>query len=70
MDYRKTLYLIIIFDFLILVLLTAISFRFLSGQIKKTKQVRPEILAQYNIVLEVSRFLKLKTQLEGVSGNP
>jgi len=63
-DYKKTYLAILIIDILLLVLLGAFSLRFLTSQIRKGKEVDPEILAQYKIVLEVDQFLNLVKKLE------
>jgi len=63
-DYKQTFQIILIINFLLLLLLAAISWRFLSGQLEKTKQIEPEIMAQYEVVLEVGQFSDLIRQLK------
>lgn len=63
-NYKKGLYLVLIIDFLLLALLGALSFRFLSEQLRKSQTVDPEILAQYEINLEVNQFFTLVKQLK------
>jgi len=63
MDYRQNFYLVLIFDFLLLVLLGAISFRFLNLQMKTSQQVDPAILSQYTVSLELERLLELEKKL-------
>ena len=64
MNYQKAFYLISIFTFLGLLLLTIISWRFLGGEWRKVQEVNPEILAQYNITLEVDKFIQLVKELK------
>lgn len=55
---NKIFYLITVLDFLLLILLTFISLRFLVNKWQKAQAVNPEILAQYNITPEVDKFLQ------------
>jgi hypothetical protein len=64
MKLEKGFLMILIIDVLALVLLTAISLRFLSTKIRKTKEIRPEVMAQYTLTLEVDKFLKLIEKIE------
>jgi len=69
MDYKKIIQIIVIIDFLFLVLLGVASFRLLSKELKRGKELDPEILAQYNITIEIDRFSDLLKQLRK-SSNP
>ena len=64
MDYKKIIQTIIVFDFLLLILLGVMSFRFLTSQLKRSKEMDPEILAQYKISLEVDQFINLVKELK------
>lgn len=64
MNYKKTIQIILIIDFLFLTLLGVVSFKFLGEQLRKNQEMDPEILAQYNITLEIDKFLNLVEQLE------
>ena len=68
MNYKKLIQIILIIDFLLLTLLGAMSFRFLTGQLRRSEEIDSEILAQYEINLEVSQFLNLVRQLK--NNNP
>jgi len=67
-NYKKLIQIILIIDFLLLTLLGAMSFRFLTGQLRRSEEIDSEILAQYEINLEVSQFLNLVRQLK--NNNP
>lgn len=64
MDYKKAFYMIIIVDFLLLSFLSLVSFKFLSHNWKKSKEVEPEILAQYNVSLNIEQLKKLTKELK------
>jgi hypothetical protein len=64
MDYEKAFYTILIINCLFLLLLALVSFRFLTGQFRKTHQVEAEIMAQEEVSLEVEQFLDLVEQLK------
>ena len=68
MNYKKIIQIILIIDFLLLTLLIVMSFRFLTGQLKRSKEIDPEVLAQYEINLEVSQFFNLVKRLK--NSNP
>ena len=64
MNYKKLIQIILIIDFLLLTLLGMMSFRFLTGELRRSQETDREILAQYEINLEVSQFLNLFRQLK------
>ncbi|MFC1711715.1 hypothetical protein ACFLZ1_03970 [Patescibacteria group bacterium] len=64
MEYKKLLKIIALIDALLIVFLGVISFRFLTDQIRRTQEVQPEILAQYNTELEIGKFLEVKEKIE------
>ena len=64
MEYKKAFYMIVVVDFLLLSFLCLVSFKFLSGNWKKTKEVEPEILAQYNVSLDIEQLKKLTQELK------
>jgi len=64
MDLDKKYLFIVVVDVLLLIFLALISFRFLTTQVRKTKEVNPEILAQYTLSLEVDEFLELVEKIE------
>ena len=68
MNYKKIIQIILIIDFLFLILLAAMSFRFLSSQLKRSKEINPEILTQHEINLEVDQFFNLVKMLK--NSNP
>lgn len=64
MEYEQIYQVIVIISFLLLVLLGAVSFRFLNQQYCRSREVDPEVLAQYTVNLEVEQFLDLIKDLE------
>ena len=68
MNHKKIIQIILIIDFLFLILLAAMSFRFLSSQLKRSKEINPEILTQHEINLEVDQFFNLVKMLK--NSNP
>jgi len=64
MDYKKIIQAIIVIDFLLLALLGIMSFKFLSNELARSKEMDPEILAQYETTLEVNQFLDLVKQFQ------
>mgnify|MGYP001089166160 CR=1 FL=1 len=64
MNYKKIIQIILIIDFLLLTLLGVVSFRFLTDQLRRSQEMDPEILAQYEISLEINQFLDLVKRLK------
>ncbi len=69
MDLKKTILFILVINFFLLILLGLVSLRFLTQEIEKSQAVAPEIMAQYEIKINVDQFDKLVKQLKKYS-NP
>lgn len=64
MEYKRIHYLIMIVNFLALVFLAFLSGQFLWGQYRKTKEVDPQIMAQYQVNLEVEKYLEILKKIK------
>jgi hypothetical protein len=59
MQYKKIILLLTLFNFLIIILLAAVSFRFVAEQIDRSKRIDESEVAEYNVILEVNLIKQL-----------
>lgn len=64
METKKTILAVIIIICLGLIFLGVLSLRFLTLQVRKTLEEDPEIMAQYELKLNIEQFRQLKKQLQ------
>lgn len=63
MKYQKAFFTILIFDLLLIILLTISSSQFILKKINKIRSIDPEIMAQYEVKLETELFMKIFRQM-------
>jgi capsular polysaccharide biosynthesis protein len=70
MEYAKLIKIILILDLLLVTFLGILSYTFLKDQYQKTRQVDPEILAQYNIGLDLNKFYEVMDEVKKQADKP
>ncbi len=59
MQYKKIILLLTLFNFFIIILLAAVSFRFIVEQIDRSSRIDENKVAEYNVILKVNLIKQL-----------